>query len=400
MRTENIKTWLIEDTSMDNAVVRVNNLTKSFGNKVVLRNIDMEIYSGEILGIIGMSGHGKTTFLNSLIGFIRPERGDVKFKLEHLLDYENASDQFRSVYFTHDEAKNIFGFASQQPSFYKELSVEENLDYFGALYGLSRDIRRTNTKILLNLIGIYSSRAVKARNLSGGMQKRLDIACSLIHDPKILILDEPTADLDPVLRKQMWNIIKKINEKGTTILMASHFLDEVESFCDRIAVIRRGEMIHVGTPDELKTNITKSEEIVLQTYPGNYPYLLKHLGGKNLGVQEIEHEGKRVIIHTTKAEAVLHKILSTISHSKETLVEVNVRKPTLHEVFEEFYRRGRNTEDLAQKEDASPKESKEDPTEEESSKSPKSTSKSSKKSSKGKTSKSETKSGSKRSTKK
>ena len=329
---------------MDNSVVRVRNLSKSFGNKIVLRNINIEIFSGEILGLIGMSGHGKTTFLNTLIGFLRPEIGDVEFKLEHLLDYENATDQFRSVYYSHDEAKHIFGFAAQNPSFYSELTVEENLDYFGAMYGLSKDIRRTNTKILLNLIGIYNSRQVKARNLSGGMQKRLDIACALIHDPKILILDEPTADLDPVLRKQMWNIIKKINEKGTTILMASHFLDEVEAFCDRIAVLRKGEMIHIGSPDELKDTISKDEEIILQTYPGNYPYLIRHLGGRKLGVDKVVNDGQKVTIYTRRAEGVLHRILHVIEHSKETLVSVNVKKPSLDEIFEEFYRQGRKEE--------------------------------------------------------
>lgn len=332
---------------MDNTVVRVTNVSKRFKNKIVLRNVNLSVYSGEILGIIGMSGHGKTTFLNTLIGFLRPETGDVEFKLEHLLDYEDATDQFRSVFSATDEAKKIFGFAAQNPSFYPDLTVEENLDYFGALYGLSRDIRRTNTKILLNLIGIYNSRHVKARNLSGGMQKRLDIACALIHDPKILILDEPTADLDPVLRKQMWTIIKRINEKGTTILMASHFLDEVENYCDRIAVIRRGELIHAGTPDELKGTVSQYEEITLQTYPGNYPYLIKHLGGKKLGIEKVINQGQRVVIYTQKAELVLHRILHVIEHSKETLVEVNVNKPTLDEIFEEFYKRGRTTDDTS-----------------------------------------------------
>lgn len=323
---------------MDSTVVKITNLSKRFNEKIVLRNINLDIKSGEILGIIGMSGHGKTTFLNTVIGFMRPETGDVEFKLEHLLEYENATDQFRSVYKTPDEAKKIFGFAAQNPSFYDELTVEENLDYFGALYGLSKDIRRTNTKILLNLIGIYGSRGVKAKNLSGGMQKRLDIACALIHDPKILILDEPTADLDPVLRKQMWSIIKKINEKGTTIIMASHFLGEVESFCDRIAVIRRGEIVHVGSSEELKSSITKNEEIHLQTYPGNYPYLIKHLHSRNLRIDKIINEGERIVIYSEKAEMVLHRILHVIEHSRETLVEVNVMKPSLGEVFEEYYK--------------------------------------------------------------
>jgi ABC-2 type transport system ATP-binding protein len=322
---------------MSNPVVRIKNLSKRFKNKVVLKSINLEIYSGEILGLIGMSGHGKTTFLNTLIGFLRPDTGDVEFKHEHLLDYENSDNQFRSVYKYPDQAKRIFGFASQNPSFYDELTVQENLDYFGSLYGLSRDIRKTNTTILLNLIGIYDSKDVKARNLSGGMQKRLDIACALIHDPKILILDEPTSDLDPVLRKQMWQILKKINEKGTTIIMASHFLEEVDSFCHRVAVVKSGEISHIGTTDDLKASVSKKEIIKLHTYPGNYPYLMKHFEKKGLKINKVVTDGQYLLITTDKAEAVLHSLLHAIEHSDETLVEVNVMKPDLSEVFEHYY---------------------------------------------------------------
>ncbi len=322
---------------MSSPVLKIENVSKYFSKRKILKNINLNIYSGEIIGLIGMSGHGKTTFLNTLIGFLRPDEGDVLFRLEHLLDYDDGADRFRSVYKCANEAKKIFGFAAQNPSFYPDLTVQENLDYFGSLYNLSKEIRKTNGKILLNLMGIYDYRKLKAKNLSGGMQKRLDIACALIHDPKVLILDEPTADLDPLLRKQMWQIINKINDKGTTIILASHFLNEVESFCDRVAIMKQGEVVDVGTSPELKEKINNDDKINLLTTPGNYSYLERHLQNKNMKVKDIYKEGKYLVIATEKAEIVLKKLLDVIEKSDENLVEVYVVKKSLGEVFEHCY---------------------------------------------------------------
>ncbi len=321
---------------MSDTVIRAINITKRFGRRTILDNVNLEIKTGEVFGIIGLSGSGKTTLLNTIIGFLQPETGDVLFKLEHLLNFKDDTEQFRSVYSNLRDVKTTFGFAAQTPSVYSKLTCGENLDYFGRLYNLSKDIRRTNIDILLKLMDIYDAKNVPAKFLSGGMLKRLDIACALIHDPKILILDEPTSDLDPILRKQMWKLIKQINQKGTTIILSSHFLDELELLCDRVGILYDGKMIITGTPKEVKSHYTKEQEIRLETTPGKYDRIMKKLkdGGKTLGIKSMKKEDNKLYIYTVAPEKSLHMILHIIEDMREILLDVTVENQTLHEVLE------------------------------------------------------------------
>ncbi len=321
---------------MTNIVLKISDITKKFGKKTVLNKVNLDIRSGEIFGIIGLSGSGKTTLLNTIIGFLQPEGGDVMFKLEHLLEYNDDKISYRSVYRNIDDVKKSFGFAAQAPSFYHKLSCLENLQYFGKLYNLSNDVRKTNSEILLQLMGLYESRKLPAKNLSGGMQKRLDIACALIHDPKVLILDEPTADLDPILRKQMWYLIKQINEKGTTIVLSSHFLDELELLCDRVGILYDGQIIRAGTPNEIKNFYSKEEEIRLETSPGRYAKIINALkkDTRQLAIKRMAIEDNKLIIYTQKAETSLHEVLHILEQMDEILIDVVVEKPTLQEVLE------------------------------------------------------------------
>jgi ABC-2 type transport system ATP-binding protein len=323
---------------MSNVIIKLANISKRFGKKTILNNVNLDIMSGEIFGIIGLSGSGKTTLLNTVIGFLQPEGGDVLYKLEHLLEYHDDKNSFRSVFKSSDDVKKSFGFAAQSPSFYTKLTSVENLDYFGNLYNLSHDVRTTNTEILLQLMGIYESRNLIAAHLSGGMQKRLDIACALIHDPKILILDEPTADLDPLLRKQMWHLIKQINEKGTTILLSSHFLDELELLCDRVGILYDGKILMAGTPNEVKNYYSKDEEIRLETSPGHYNKIINALKKetKTLGIKKMAIEDNKLIIYTQHAERSLHQVLHILEEAGELLIDVVVEKPTLQEVLEKL----------------------------------------------------------------
>jgi len=321
---------------MSNIMLKIHNVTKRFGKKTILNKVNLDIRSGEIFGIIGLSGSGKTTLLNTVIGFLPPEGGDVLFKLEHLLPYQDDTISYRSVYKNENDVKKSFGFAAQTPSFYEKLTSVENLDYFGNLYNLSNDIRKTNTEILLQLMGIYESRNLAAGNLSGGMQKRLDIACALIHDPKVLILDEPTADLDPILRKQMWYLINQINEKGTTILLSSHFLDELELLCDRVGILYDGQIIKAGTPNEIKNYYSKEEEIRLETAPGKYNRIINALkkDTKQLAIKRMAIQDNKLLIYTQQAERSLHQVLHILEDLDELLIDVVVEKPTLQEVLE------------------------------------------------------------------
>lgn len=237
-------------------VIQFKNVKKSFKKRLVLDGVNLEINEGEIFGIIGMSGSGKSTILNILIGYYEPEQGDILF-------YSSKDKKYKSAIKNIMELRKTFGFAAQDPSFYPKLTVEENLLHFGALYRLPRKIIKENARHLLELTELYETRKQLGQSLSGGMEKRLSVACSLIHNPKVLILDEPTADLDPIRRKETWELIKELHRKGTTIIIASHFLEELEPVCTKIAILHNHKITAVGTPAQLRKYYNKSsiEEI-------------------------------------------------------------------------------------------------------------------------------------------
>jgi ABC-2 type transport system ATP-binding protein len=260
------------------------------------------------------------------------------FSNPHLLDYSQAEGDttFRNVLEHPKEIKRLFGFAAQRPSVYGKLTLLENLDLFGSMYDLSKDARVTNSKILLKLMGLWDSRNTIAEKLSGGMMKRLDIACALIHDPKILILDEPTADLDPYLRKQMWYLIRKINSKGTTIILSSHFLDELEELCDRIGITHQGKMENCGTPAELKRLYKAGEEVHISTVQGKYGPLEEHLEKlkTKLKITEVTNMGHELIIKTHKPVEVLRDVVTALKDIEDEILDLRMSKPSLNQVFE------------------------------------------------------------------
>ncbi len=228
-----------EASKKASGVIRLNKVSKWFGNNKVLTNVSFEIKLGKILGIIGVSGSGKTTILRLLIGFYKPTSGVVTF------NGENINKQIKVV-------NRNFGFATQEDSFYKDLTVEENLMFFGRLYGLKKNTLESNVAAIMKLVDLYDARNVLGRNLSGGMERRLDIACALINDPTVLILDEPTEDLDPHLRASLLELIKKINQKGTTVIFTTHLLNEAEFLCDEVAVLSGGGVLKMGTVIDLR----------------------------------------------------------------------------------------------------------------------------------------------------
>jgi ABC-2 type transport system ATP-binding protein len=308
---------------MDKTILKVDKVRKYFGDNKVLDCLTIDIKQGEIFGVIGSSGSGKTTFLHTLIGFLQPDSGSVFF---------SANDgTYKEALASDREVKKRFGFAAQMPSFYEKLTVMENLDYFGALYGLSKDARRNNAHTLLELVDLQHAKDMLSKNLSGGMQRRLDIACSLIHNPDILILDEPTSDLDIVLAKQIWQLIKKISKKGTTIIVASHDLPEVEWACTRIGILSSGKLKHIGTFDQIKNTIISGQEIHVDTYPGNYDEIIKIF--KDPLVLGAENRGNSLVIHTKRPEKVLSKLLVILPKVEESLLDIKISKLSLRDVF-------------------------------------------------------------------
>lgn len=304
-----------KNTEKDHGYIVFQNVSKSFDRKCVLKEINLEIKPGKILGIIGVNGSGKTTLLKLLIGFYKADKGNISFKGESI-------------------AKNIrrFGFATQSDSFYGKLTVAENIRYFGELYGLTDEFINTHMENILNLVQLLDAKDVLAENLSTGMKRRLDIACALIHDPSVLILDEPTEDLDPALRVEILKLIKHINKNGTTIIMTSHLLSDAERICDEIAILNDGKIIAHDTPNNLK-NILKYEEIILRSYPGKYERLRRTIEKWKDVLGRSYVINNSLVIHVKKGEKILPKLLGLIKRNKEQVVKLYVQKPTLSEVF-------------------------------------------------------------------
>ena len=304
--------------------IQFENITKSFGAKVILDKLSLNIPYRDIFGIIGKSGSGKTTLLSLLVGFLKPDKGQILF-------------QSRDIHRDLQSIQQQFGFAAQEGSFYPKLTVDENLWYFGKMYNIPTNVLKERIPELLRLVELEDAHDLIAWKLSSGMQKRLDIACALIHEPKVLILDEPTEDLDPALRNEILDLLHKINkEKDITIIITSHLLDEVEYICRDVAILDKKKVVDSGNINELKNKYAKYSEVSIETEDRDYSYLIKKLKRKK-DVKKYSIRGNKIYIYTTqKSEKALKNMISMIKKGKTKVISVGMGKPSLTELFEEL----------------------------------------------------------------
>jgi ABC-2 type transport system ATP-binding protein len=224
---------------MDDELIKFKEVQKVFGKRTILDSISFTVPEKKITGIIGASGEGKTTLLKLLIGLYAPTKGEI------LYSKRNIHDDIEHI-------KRTFGFATEDGSFHDRLTVFENMVHFGRLYHLTKKDILERTNELLEFVGLSGAKDTLGSDLSMGMKKRLDIAISLLHNPEVLILDEPTADLDPLLRKNMLDLIKRINKTGTTVIITTQLLGEMDKICDKIAILFGKKIIGEGTLEEIK----------------------------------------------------------------------------------------------------------------------------------------------------
>lgn len=310
-------------------VIEFRNVTKELGHRLILDNVSFQIQKGEIFGIIGMSGSGKTTLLNHLIGFLKPNEGKIYYQPTYLAKTKTpVLDLSRHL----KKIQRIFGFAPQKPSFYPKLTVEENLYLFGSLYHLKKKVIKNNLNHLLYLTHLYPHRKKLAEQLSGGMQRRLSVICSLIHNPEVLILDEPTADLDPILRQEMWNLIKKINQMGTTIIIASHFLEELEEVCSKIAILHQGQIIQVGSLDQIKSDYAGNQTEVHIETDGSFSPIFKFINKNDF--QDFNTTNNKLIIRTLQPHNILFSLADAMKNKQlKNIRSLEVHRPSLKEIF-------------------------------------------------------------------
>jgi ABC-2 type transport system ATP-binding protein len=221
-----------------NHAIIVRNLTRKFGSFVAVDRISFEVARGEIFGFLGANGAGKSTTIRMMCGLLNPTSG-------------TATVDGVDVSTNPEEVKRRIGYMSQKFSLYESLTVEQNIRFFGALYGLSDDQIARRKKFVLEMAGLAGRERTRAKDLAGGWRQRLALGCAILHEPRIVFLDEPTGGVDPISRRQFWRLIEEMSREGITILVTTHYLDEAEH-CHRIAIVNAGKLAAIGTSLELK----------------------------------------------------------------------------------------------------------------------------------------------------
>jgi len=223
---------------MSSPIIKANNLCRSFGNKVVVNNLNLSIDIGEIYGFLGPNGSGKSTTIKMLSGLLTPTSGNATVGDFDIVEHS-------------EEIKNIIGYMSQKFSLYEDLTVDENLDFYAQLYGVIGPNAKQQKDDILELTSITKYRNYLTGSLSGGLKQRLALCCALVHNPRIIFLDEPTASMDPVARRELWDLLFSLASSGVTLFVTTHYMDEAER-CSSVGYIYNSNLIVSGGPDELK----------------------------------------------------------------------------------------------------------------------------------------------------
>lgn len=299
-------------------VIIINNLTKRFGEKIAVDNLSFEVEEGEIFGLLGPNGAGKSTTINILTGLLKSNRGDI----------EIFGKSFNS---NKMNIKRNIGVVPQSLAIYDSLTAVENVKFFAGLFGLSRRELNEAVEYALEFTGLLEHRNSKAKNFSGGMMRRLNIACAIAHKPKLVIMDEPTVGIDPQSRNHILKSVKKLNKEGCTIVYTSHYMEEVEELCNRIVIIDHGKVIAEGSKEQLISLVsdTQSLEVEIDELESINQRSLKDIPGvKNLSIKE-----NNIIINSVREVNNLDKIINYFTSSNISIKNIGYKKMDLETVF-------------------------------------------------------------------
>jgi ABC-2 type transport system ATP-binding protein len=235
----------MSDIAENRPAVVVKDLEKRFGHFVAVNRIGFEVARGEIFGFLGPNGAGKSTTIRMLCGILAPSGGSGT-----VAGFDVATQP--------EKIKAHIGYMSQRFSLYQDLTVEENIDFYSGIYRIPRDKKRQRKEWVIEMSGLADHRHQLTAVLSGGWKQRLALGCAILHEPPIIFLDEPTSGVDPISRRQFWDLIYDLSGRGVTVFVTTHYMDEAE-YCNRLGLIYRGELIALGTPHELKSEMPRED---------------------------------------------------------------------------------------------------------------------------------------------
>lgn len=302
-------------------IVKVDNLVKRYKELIALDHFSMEVKEGEILGLLGPNGCGKTTAINCMLSLLNYDKGEIQLL---------GQDMHPNLY----EVKRQIGVVPQEVSVFENLNVKENIDYFCGLYIEDKELRDKYVEEAIDFVGLRDYVKFNPAKLSGGLKRRLNIACGIAHKPKLIFLDEPTVAVDAQSRNFILDGIKKLNESGSTIVYTTHYLEEAEMICNRIVIMDRGKSLVTGTNEELKAMITTTEKVIVA---------FSDIDTKT--VEEIEHIPHVIQVEEREDDYIikfenginnLSNLLDFIKIKDLTYTKLYSQLPTLNDVFLEL----------------------------------------------------------------
>lgn len=302
-------------------MIHIENLVKRYGDLVALNHLNLDIHEGEIFGLLGPNGSGKTTAINCLLSLLKYDKGTIE-----IFGQPMTPDNY--------QAKQQIGIVLQNVAVFDELTVYENIDYFCGLYVSDKKKRKKLVDDAIRFVELEDYCKMYPKKLSGGLLRRLNIACGIAHKPRLIIMDEPTVAVDPQSRNKILEGIQKLNVQGSTIIYTSHYMEEIEQICTRIAIMDHGRVIASGTSEELKKMIKTGETITVEAIFLEEKHLqdirsLPH-------VFDLHYENQILILRCTGAQHNLIRLLNYLQSQDITFGRVFSELPTLNDVFLEI----------------------------------------------------------------
>ncbi|NEZ49223.1 ABC transporter ATP-binding protein [Clostridium botulinum] len=299
-------------------ILEAKNIVKRYGEHLAIDNASLSVMEGQIFGLLGPNGAGKTTMINIIVGLLKSYSGEISVFQKNLLRDE--------MYI-----KSQIGIAPQEAALFHDLTAYENVTFFGRLYGLKGKKLKDGVKEALEFTELWDRRKDYPKQYSGGMKRRLNIACAIVHKPKLIIMDEPTVGIDPQSRKHILNSIKKLNKMGSTIIYTSHYMEEIEELCNEIVIMDKGKVIAKGTKEELKELIATEDKVSIEVC--NISYTIIDKIKKIQGVKECVIDNNIINIISKNGSANLSEIIDAIVDYGGEINKINMDKPSLEGVF-------------------------------------------------------------------